>query len=83
MRFFEDQTDVAEWLDPLSYEEFWLEVAIVDVDIPSRADCDMDIAHGDAPEAIVLNVLKGLTRLQVIEQQGLQPRLFVPELSLH
>ncbi|GJE18414.1 hypothetical protein AIGOOFII_3139 [Methylobacterium marchantiae] len=83
MRYFEDQKDVDEWLDPLTYEEFWQEVSTFSVDIPSREECDSDIADGIAPEAMVLNVLKGLTRLQVIDQQNLPVRITVPWMSLH
>lgn len=83
MRYFEDQTDVDEWLDPLSYEAFWQEVSTFSLDLPNREDCDADIADGVVPTAIMLNVLKGFTRLQVIEQQNLPVRITVPWMSLH
>lgn len=83
MRYFEDQTDVDDWLDPLSYEEFWQEVSTFDLDIPGREDCDADIAAGIVAEAMALRVLKGFARLQVIEQQSLPVRISVPWMSLH
>ena len=83
MRYFEDRTDVEEWLEPLGYEEFWREVSTFDLDIPDREDCDADIATGGVPEATVLFVLKGMVRLQVVAQQKLPARITVSWMSLH
>ena len=80
---FEDRDDVEEWLEPLDYEEFWREVAFFDVSLPSREDCDDDIWRGRASEALVLDGLKAMARVQIVIDRKLPPRFVMSETSLH
>ena len=83
MRYFEDQQDVSEWLEPLSYEEFWREISAFDLEIQSKENCDEQIAGGSIDEATVLRVLKGMARIQIVELQNLPHRDYVAPISLH
>lgn len=80
---FEDAKDVEEWLEPLGYEAFWREIAEYPVSIQSRESCDAQIAAGTVDEALVLQVLKGMVRSQIVLEQDLKPRLYAAEMSLH
>ncbi|MCW2308832.1 hypothetical protein [Rhodobium gokarnense] len=83
MRYFEDQQDVRDWLEPLTYAEFWREVSTFDLRLQSKENCDGQIASGAIDEATVLRVLKGMVRMQVIDQQNLPPHDYVAPLSMH
>jgi len=83
MRYFEDRAEVDEWLEPLTYAQFWEEVEIFNLDLPSREECDADIAEAGAAQDTVLFVLKGMARLQIVKQQELPSRITVPWISLH
>ncbi|MBB4305126.1 hypothetical protein GGD81_004194 [Rhodobium orientis] len=83
MCYFEDQQDVRDWLEPLGYEEFWREVSTFDLRLQSKESCDQQISSGSVDEATVLRVLKGMVRMQVIDQQNLPPRDYVAPLSMH
>ena len=80
---FEDREEVEEWLEPLDYEAFWQEIADLPVSIQSRESCDAQIARGIVDEALVLRVLKGMVRSQIVRDQDLKPRIYVTEMSLH
>lgn len=83
MQTFKDRDDVEEWLDPLSYDEFWTQIEIFALPIPPRAECDDDIRKGRAEQAVVLNVLKAMARSQIIADQALPPRDLVAWMALH
>ena len=83
MRTFEDSQEVDEWLEPLSYDAFWDVVAPYDLALQTRESCDAQIAQGIVDEALVLRVLKGFARRQIVADQGLKRRLYVTEMSMH
>lgn len=83
MRTFEDSQDVEDWLEPLGYDAFWEQIAPYNVALQSRESCDLQIAQGIVDEAVVLCVLKGFARRQIVADQGLKRRLYVTEMSLH
>ncbi len=83
MQCFEDQEDVRDWLESLSYEAFWREVSAFDLRLQSKESCDAQIASGSIDEATVLRVLKGMVRMQIIDQQNLPPRDYTTPLSMH
>lgn len=83
MKRFEDRKDVEEWLEPLSYEEFWREIAAYPVALFARDQCDADIRRGRIDEATALRVLKALASTQIIARERLPPRDTVPWLRLH
>jgi hypothetical protein len=84
MQYFEDRQDVEEWLEPLGYDDFWREVSTFPLTmLQSRESCDEQIARGDVDEETVLYVLKGIVRLEIVQQQNLKPRDTVPWMSMH
>lgn len=83
MRYFNDQQELRDWLDPLGYEDFWRAVSTFDLRLQSRQSCDEQIAFGLIDAETVLAVLKGMVRLQVIEQQDLKPRDYTPDMAVH
>lgn len=78
MRTFNDANDVEEWLAPLSYAEFWDEVAPFALVLQDRTSCDEQIHAGTVDEETVLFVLKGMARLELIERLRLRPRKRIP-----
>jgi hypothetical protein len=80
---FKDRQDVEEWLEPLSYEEFWQETAPFALALQSKESCDRQIARGIVDEAVVLDALKGMARLEIIEMFNLPVRDTMPWYSLH
>ena len=84
MRWFEFRNDVEDWLDPLTYEQFWAEGAPYDVAIPQKATCDREIAAGTIDEAATLRAMKALAAYDLAERYNLKHRpVEVPRLSLH
>ncbi|MBU2527617.1 MAG: hypothetical protein KKC03_13550 [Bacteroidetes bacterium] len=82
MRQFKDVQDLEEWLDPLSYEEFWALTDPFEANKDSRDHCAREIARGIDPETILI-CLKGMTRLAVIREQELKYRYDFPDILLH
>jgi hypothetical protein len=74
MSLFEDMEDVEEWLEPLGYEAFWSGIEPFGLAVQSRASCDEQIARGGIDQATVLDVLKGIARLELVERYQLKPR---------
>ena len=85
MIYFKDDREVEEWLEPLKYEEFWPETDIFNLDLPSREHCDECILQENVPKETILSVVKGMARLQIVNEQKLPSRasLSVPWMSLH
>lgn len=83
MQLFEDMKDVEEWLEPLDYEAFWKEVDPFVLRLPERRSCDADIRAGIVTTDVVLGVLKAMARAQIVLDQRLPPRFYIPEMSLH
>lgn len=83
MIFFKDAKEVEEWLEPLEYEDFWRETGIFNLAIPSREHCDECILKENVPMATILSVVKGMARLQIVNEQKLPSGVTVPWMSLH
>ncbi|MBN9304896.1 MAG: hypothetical protein BGO82_10700 [Devosia sp. 67-54] len=85
MMQFDDSDDVEEWLETLGYEDFWTQADLFVLELcgQSRACCDRQIASGSIDANTVLDVLKGMARLELIERFSLKPRDIMPWYSLH
>jgi hypothetical protein len=80
---FADRDDVEEWLEPMGYEEFWNEVEHFQLYLQSKESCDAQIARGLVEESVVLQALKAMARLELIERFQLPVRDTMPWFSLH
>lgn len=74
--------EVEEWLNPLTYEEYWVEIDPNGLQSDSRDHYDSEIAKG-IPKATILKVLKAEKRLEIIAEQDLKCRDVNPWYSLH
>jgi len=83
MELFNDMQDVEEWLGRMDYGTFWREVQPFALALQSRESCDAQIAGGKVKEALVLEVLKGMARLELVERFRLGPRIAAPWHRLH
>ena len=75
---FEDIDDVEEWLEPLSYIEFWEAVAPYNLTLQDRDHCDGLITKGEITTDLALDVLKGLAVQELRRAFGLKDRVFYP-----
>ena len=75
---FEDIDDVEEWLEPLSYIEFWEAVAPYNLTLQDRDHCDDLITKGEITTDLALDVLKGLAVQELRHAFGLKDRVFHP-----
>ena len=75
---FEDIDDVEEWLEPLSYIEFWEAVAPYNLTLQDRDHCDDLITKGEITTDLALDVLKGLAAQELRREFGLKDRVFHP-----
>lgn len=82
MMKFNDMKEVEEWLDPLSYEDYWSEIDPNGLKADARDHYDCEIARG-IPKDTILVCLKAETRLEIIAEQDLKPRHPHVEYSLH
>lgn len=83
MRKFNHIDDVEEWLEPLDYEIFWFEVLPFELTLQDHDHCDHLIRTGSVSKELVLDVLKGMARLELTQRLGLGHRTYVEEMSLH
>ncbi|MGJ8531670.1 MAG: hypothetical protein ACSHYC_05765 [Alphaproteobacteria bacterium] len=83
MREFCDIDDVEEWLEPLDYETFWYEVLPFELTLQDRHHCDHQIRVGGISQDLVLDVLKGMARLELTQKLRLGHRTYVEEMALH
>lgn len=74
--------EVEEWLEPLTYKEYWTEIDLNGLQSENRDHYDCEIARG-IPEATILKVLKAETRLEIIAEQDLKCRHPHDEMLLH
>jgi len=81
MRKFEHVQDVEEWLEPMSYDEFWVKLSPYGVDAEIRTDCEVSIANG-ASQDTVLSVMKSLTRIDLTKKLDLKRRPITPWVQL-
>jgi len=81
MRNFEHVQDVEEWLEPMSWDEFFVKLSPYGVDAGMRADCEVSIANGTSPDT-VLSLMKSLTRIDLAKELGLKRRPITPWVQL-
>ena len=81
MKNFEYVQDVEEWLEPMSYDEFWVKLSPYGVDAGIRADCETSIANGAMPD-MVLSVIKSLIRIELTKELSLRRRPITPWVQL-
>ena len=82
MQKFEDQRDLAEWLDTLDYEAFWQAVDPNGLDYQLKADCDASIAKG-VDKQVILQCIKAKKRIEIVKAQNLKPRIYHDPPTLH
>ncbi len=76
---FEDIQAVEDWLQPLSYAQFWQAVETwMLFDSEDRAHCDETIARGIATAETVLAGLKISARVALQLRFGLKDRIYTP-----
>lgn len=84
MSLFKDIDDVDEWLEPMTYDQFWDEVGPYNLDIPLKSGCDAQIASGEVDEETITIGLKSFARIELIDIFNLQPRIDGPPIpALH
>lgn len=81
MRIFDHVQDVEEWLEPMSWDEYFVKLSPYGVDAGMRADCEASIANGTSPDT-VLSLMKGLTRIELTKELGLKRRPITPWVQL-
>lgn len=81
MKNFEHVQDVEEWLEPMSWDEFFVNLSPYGVDAEMRANCEANIANGASTET-VLSLMKSLTRIDLTKELGLKRRPITPWVQL-
>ena len=81
MRKFEHVQDVEEWLEPMSWDEFFVKLSPYGVDAEIRADCEISVANGGSQDT-VLSVIKSLMRIELTKELGLKRRPITPWVQL-
>ena len=78
MCLFKDIDDVYEWLEPMTYDQFWDEVGPYNLDIPLKPGGDAQLAAGEVDLETITIGLKTLARVELTEIFGLKPRMSPP-----
>ena len=81
MVVFQDIEDVIEWLEPLSYVDFWEAVSPYHLTLQSRDHCDGLIAGGKVEADLILDGLKVMARVELAEKLSLKDRVYHPYAS--
>ncbi len=81
MKKFEHVEDVEEWLEPMSYDEYWFQLSAYGLGSKEREHCDKCIKDGALAET-VLSVIKNLTRIDLTKELGLELRPVTPWVQL-
>lgn len=81
MRNFEHVQDVEEWLEPMSWDEFFVKLSPYGVDAGMRADGEASVSDGASIDT-VLTVMKSLTRIDLTKELGLKRRPITPWVQL-
>ncbi|MGI9506903.1 MAG: hypothetical protein ACR2RE_28005 [Geminicoccaceae bacterium] len=82
---FKDIEDIIEWLEPMDYETFWEETGPYGLVLQPRDHCDQQIGDGLVDEAVVLDVLKSMARMELAQILRLEWRVpeVMPSTMLH
>ena len=75
MALFDDIQDVRDWLEPLDYIAFWKAVEPYRLTLQDRDHCDALIASGAVDARLILDVLKGLARMELARSFNLKDRV--------
>ena len=81
MRNFEHVQDVEEWIEGMSWDEFFVKLSPYGVDAEMRADCEISVANGGSQDT-VLSVIKSLMRIELTKELGLKRRPITPWVQL-
>lgn len=74
MEMFKTRDDVAEWLAPMNYEQFWREIKPWCLVMPyTRAECDAHLAAGADIEEMK-DFIKGMAEYALAKRHKLQRR---------
>lgn len=82
MKEFRYIDDVEEWLEPMDYSGFWFAIEPYDLVLQPREHCDRQIASREVEQSLILECLKYMARLELMEKLGLESRLPTPWLKL-
>lgn len=82
MSAFEYREDVEEWLKPMTYDRFWIEVKGYSLKLPEKAKCDGKILTREVEKEFILDGLKYLAVTQLTGKFKLERRpLVMPDLT--
>lgn len=82
MREFKTINDIEDWLEPMDYQGFWTAIAPYGLLLPPKHHCDQQIRDGEAEEALVLDGVKYLARLELTKRLNLEWKQSTPWLKL-
>ena len=71
MKKFRYREDVEKWLEPMDYQGFWFAVAPYDLVLQRKEHCDGQIANGEIDLETVLDVLKRMALIELVEKLDL------------
>ena len=66
--------DIEEWLDPMGYSDFWVDVSDFEVHLPYKEYCDEKIGSGKVEKDVMLGGLKFLASTQIAGKFKLERR---------
>lgn len=78
MKKFRGIDDVESWLKPMDYDGFWYAIESHNLVLQPRDDCEQQIRDGEVTRDVVLNVLKGIARMELAKRHGLHWRMPTP-----
>lgn len=82
MNEFRDIDDVESWLKPMDYDGFWYAIEPHNLVLQPRDHCEQEIRDGEVTRDVVLNVLKGIARMELTKRHGLHWHMPTPWLTL-
>lgn len=74
MRSFQHTSDIAAWLKPMGYLEFWYAVEPYNLDLQSRTDCDQKIYGREITADDMLDNLKNVAQLELAKHYQLNQK---------
>ena len=84
MKNLRSTQDVEEWLEPMSYLEFWYAIEPFELRLQGqdKAHCDKQIRNTEVDQETVLDVLKYFARLELSKRYQLKRRVIAPWLEV-
>jgi hypothetical protein len=74
--------DVEDWLAPMDYDGFWYAVAPYNLVLQDKDHCDRQIEEGIVEQALVLDVLKSMARIELTQILKLHRKMPTPWVQL-